>query len=226
MIDKSSFEVGYDYILVTADVQTGGVGTHSRRWISHMPGNVYLSLSFMMYDLKPIPFSQISALAVCKSLSEVIDDKRIKLKWPNDVIIDNKKISGSIVNLSTQGNSAICTIGVGVNVNLDQCMIDMIDQPATSMFLELGCSYDHQLVVDRYFRYFVHIIERYSENSRGILDEICQRMTYINEVIHVHDDDRELDLSGRMIGVDANGFLLLHSCNDRHIIRNGTVLLM
>lgn len=77
--------------LVTADKQTAGIGTHNRKWVSHVPGNVYASLTFPT-DIPQYIIDKLSSLAVLETLQEIIgDEERVRLKWPNDVVVDGKK---------------------------------------------------------------------------------------------------------------------------------------
>ncbi|MDR0677551.1 MAG: hypothetical protein LBF57_02660 [Holosporaceae bacterium] len=109
--------------LVTATMQTAGIGTHNRKWRSDIPGNVYASLSFP-WKLDwgdAVVCEKVSAIAVFSTLKtffDIVPNVRpdMKFKWPNDVIVDGKKISGLMVNiLPISGESHQCTIGIGIN---------------------------------------------------------------------------------------------------------------
>lgn len=145
--------------LVSADMQTAGIGTHNRKWISHIPGNVYATLSFPVEIVRGqlLPVSQLSALAahdaieqlsaiaVRKTVEGMLEGKKIiQIKWPNDVIVDGRKISGSMAVVS----NGVCTLGIGINVNLTQEILDTItEQKATSMLVATGRAYDEKKVL-------------------------------------------------------------------------------
>lgn len=130
--------------IVLAERQTSGRGRRGRNWISPFGENLYYSLALQvsggMRQLEGL--SLVVGLALLRAL-RTAGVARAGLKWPNDVLVDGRKIAGVLLELS--GDPAdVChlVIGVGVNVNM---LVDKvgIDQPWTSMRAELG------VVVDR-----------------------------------------------------------------------------
>ena len=119
--------------VIQALVQTAGHGRLNRRWISHVPGNLCISLV-----LKPghapagqLPLaglSQLLAVSVCRAVGA-----RATLKWPNDVLLGGRKIAGLLAETVTQGKFFGLVLGLGVNLNLDAETLATIDQPATSL---------------------------------------------------------------------------------------------
>lgn len=238
--------------LVTADVQIAGIGTHNRKWISHIPGNVYATLSFptetVEGQLLPIPqlsalavhdaIEQLSAIAVRETVEGILGKKsRIQIKWPNDVIVDGKKISGSMAHVSNvQDGRGICTLGVGINVNLPQDVLDTItEQKATSMFVATGKKYDEKEVLSHYIYNFVKVIDAYKAHPNGFFDKFYESMAFKGEVIRVHDDSKHPDkekpctgdcyVEGVMEGVTDEGFLKLRTSEGKtEHIYSGTVV--
>jgi len=101
--------------VVIADQQSAGYGRQKRHWESP-PGNLYLSL-ILKPEGKPIEtYSQLAfvmAVGIKRALHSFFSSLPLSLKWPNDVLVDGKKISGILIEV--EGESVI--IGVGVNVN-------------------------------------------------------------------------------------------------------------
>jgi BirA family biotin operon repressor/biotin-[acetyl-CoA-carboxylase] ligase len=126
---------------VTADQQTAGRGRFNRKWISPAGMNLYTSICFF---LKPDPnkkiflnnISQILAVSVVEVLKELNFDA--KLKWPNDIFLNHKKLGG-ILSETTQIDDCICFIaGLGLNVNMPYELLENVGQPATSLLIEGG----------------------------------------------------------------------------------------
>ena len=219
------FENGTDYVLVTADAQTSGIGSHGRKWASKTIGNIYASLSFIKQDTDQYKiYTQISALAVCCALELFIPKKFIKLKWPNDVIVNGKKISGSILHVKTIGNNSICTIGVGINVNLSQNELKEINQPATSLYVETGEYNDSEVILSEYIEYFLSLIAEYRTNHSCISRNFYNKMDYLNEEVAIYDDVSNACFSGIITGIDNHGFLLLNDHGNIKTIMSGTVI--
>ncbi len=113
--------------VVAAREQTAGRGRVGRSWVSP-PGNLYLSV-LLRLDLPPARRAELSfvaALAVFDLVDAVLPGSRVMLKWPNDVLVEDAKISGILVE---QADAA--TI-VGIGVNVAHCPADT-PYPATSL---------------------------------------------------------------------------------------------
>ena len=103
--------------VIIADEQYGGRGRGSKKWIS-LKGGIWLSLI-----IKPIiPVNKINLLsliptiAVCKVINELFN-LETRIKWPNDIVIDNKKIAGILIDSSIK-NDIINYIVIGIGINL------------------------------------------------------------------------------------------------------------
>lgn len=100
---------------IIANKQTGGKGRTGKVWISP-EGNLYASLIInQVTDINKLTeFTFIAALAVGNTLLSLKSDLHLQYKWPNDVLIDNKKISGIL--LEKKINSNWLVIGIGINI--------------------------------------------------------------------------------------------------------------
>lgn len=110
---------GIDLFAVAASAQLKGRGTRGRDWIGE-PGNLFLTLTVPMaripsaMTLTPLKVGTVVARSVETALTnaEGCEKSRVTLKWPNDVLVDEKKVSGVLV----EGDGAHLFIGIGVNV--------------------------------------------------------------------------------------------------------------
>jgi len=103
--------------MIIADSQTKGKGRHKRTWISP-EGNLYCSIVLhcndCFKDISNVSFA--SSLAVLETLKEFgVEEKKIDLKWPNDVLINNRKISGILIETNGK-RDGIMVVGIGVNL--------------------------------------------------------------------------------------------------------------
>ncbi|MGW8272830.1 MAG: biotin--[acetyl-CoA-carboxylase] ligase [Thermodesulfovibrionales bacterium] len=128
-------------IVVLADSQRKGRGRHGREWHSPPGENVYMSL-LLMPECKAAdtPFLAIlAAIGVCEALrrSSGLD---IRIKWPNDILVNMRKLCGILTEVQTvQGIATSAIIGIGLNVNSStQTMPREIRDTATSLKDELG----------------------------------------------------------------------------------------
>ena len=113
LIQKEKKEIGY----VHADNQTKGRGTHGRKWISDK-GNLFGSLFFPLQDNCPAfnEFSMINPVILSSVIENYCEKKNISFKWPNDVLVNRKKICGILQELITSNSKEFLIIGIGINI--------------------------------------------------------------------------------------------------------------
>lgn len=98
-----------DHTIVLAEAQSAGRGRYKRQWISHH-GNLYVSFIFKSEERNPRLSYQVAVAIAETILSFGITPT---IKWPNDILIDGKKVSGTIIEYS--GDFVV--IGTGININ-------------------------------------------------------------------------------------------------------------
>ena len=104
--------------LIFSEIQTKGRGTMGKKWISQK-GNLFISIFFEI-DQKRINFKQfaiLNAFLLRKLLSKFIS-KKIKIKWPNDLLYKKEKISGILQEVITYNQRNYLIVGIGVNTNI------------------------------------------------------------------------------------------------------------
>jgi BirA family biotin operon repressor/biotin-[acetyl-CoA-carboxylase] ligase len=119
---KGALRVG-GYVII-ADSQLSGTGRNGREWASPR-GGIWLSviLSSMLHPSKCISFSFGASLAVSEAITHCTGLES-KLKWPNDILIDGKKVSGVLVDASVNSSSIeYVIVGIGVNVNVNSAEV-------------------------------------------------------------------------------------------------------
>lgn len=124
--------------LVVAEEQTAGRGRHKRPWISPAGQNIYATFTFFTSkertDIKNI--TQITALSIVKTLDELHFNPLIK--WPNDILLSKKKVSGILCETIIDENQLIIMVGIGLNINMPLEILLRVSQPATSLMVESG----------------------------------------------------------------------------------------
>jgi BirA family biotin operon repressor/biotin-[acetyl-CoA-carboxylase] ligase len=122
-----------------ADFQSSGRGRMERKWVSPLGEGLYFSILLMpKIDFSNITLiSLMTAIAVAETLMAFCDIK-IDIKWPNDILINKKKVSGILIESAFDGNNlSYVIIGIGVNL-LQKDFPPNLNLPATSLFLETG----------------------------------------------------------------------------------------
>ena len=213
-----------DWVLVTADMQTGGIGSHSRKWISHIPGNVYATLNFPMEVKDPNGFAMmrnVFSLAVLEVMKDYLPNAHVAYKWPNDALVNGKKIAGVLCEYQTLENNIYHGIvGIGINVNLSKEILAEIDQPATSMVLEGGKDISKEDVLKAVIEKAITLMDNMPSVESGLKE--C--FAFAGEEVIVHDDTKNLDICGILEGIGENGALLVNVGGEVYSVLNGTVI--
>ena len=137
--------------VVISDIQTKGRGTKGRSWESDSLGGLYYSLIFQP-DKIFLNDSEAIQLLVATQLQDVIytlTSIKSKIKKPNDIVFDNKKLAGILIEASSKANSSLFSylnIGIGLNINQTNFSVEIKDF-ATSLFLISGCFFDKKKFV-------------------------------------------------------------------------------
>jgi len=140
---------------VTALEQTAGRGRFLRKWLSPRGQNIYASLYFCL----PLNCSYLINLGQILSLSciAVLNKKGFspQIKWPNDILLDGKKVAGILCETVFFADRIGVVLGIGINVNMSQELLDTIDQPATSLAQLSGQTWTLEQILEPVLKQFL-----------------------------------------------------------------------
>ena len=200
--------------LVAADSQSAGKGRRGRVWAS--PRGVGVWMSFILRpELSP---SKASMLTLVAGMAVVAGIRQIsglspQIKWPNDAVIDGKKICGILTEMSTEEDSIrYVVVGIGINVNATEFPEEIRDK-ATSLKLELGRSVKRSDVicaVAESFEEYYEIFEKTCDMS-GLLSAYDEMLVNMEKTVCVLDPKGEY--RGKALGIDEEGCLLVEKEN-------------
>ena len=191
--------------LVTAGEQTAGRGRQGRAWTAP-PGSAVL-MSLVLRDLRDaLPLA--AAVAVCEALPA-----EAKIKWPNDVWLDRRKLAGILVEGRPQEGWAV--LGIGLNVGTEE-FPDELRELATSLRLE-GIDLSTADVLER----LLHALDRWLERpTNEVLAAWRARDALLGEEV------RWANGSGVGAGVDETGALLVETAEGRVALQAGEIHLL
>ena len=123
--------------IIVSNYQRDGHGRYERKWYSEKNKNLLASIPFLVgKELSPrMPI--IFSLSIFETIKEFVSDcDQLKIKWPNDILLNSKKISGMITENVVEGEKVYINFGVGININLEEN--DLFDKNflATSLLIE------------------------------------------------------------------------------------------
>lgn len=212
-----------DRTLVVANHQSAGKGRFERKWVSDNKDNLYLSIV-----LKPEKLTHCANLTQYLSvvLTRVLRKYEIvsSIKWPNDVQAEGKKIAGILCESSIKGKvTKGLVLGIGVNLNMSEYELKMIDIPATS----LNKLTDEPVNRDTFLSYlteeFFDEYDEFLEKGFSIIrDEYIKKIRFLGQKITVTNFDKKEEYTAQDIAQDGS-LIVLDAQNNEKIILAGDV---
>jgi len=137
MIEKSAQEGKSSFMVVLTDHQTGGIGRKGRKWLDAADNSLMFSALFRIKESSIATFADLVSLTICETLRNITGNLSIQVKYPNDIVSDDKKIGGILVKniydekLKYSGTN----LGIGLNIHYTTDMLKKFatDYPATSI---------------------------------------------------------------------------------------------
>lgn len=194
-----------DKIAIQADIQTAGKGRMGRHWVSPK-GNLYISLGLKLQSLtRAGEYSFLTAVVLAETLKELCPEMEPQCKWPNDVLVNGKKISGIL--LETDGKNRLI---IGMGLNLISMPTESVLYPVTSIANE-----GYEVTVEQAAEVFLKVFAVWQEKLKtdgfqAVLSEWERHAYGIGGPITVNLPDRKIE--GIFTGLDKDGCLLL-DCN-------------
>lgn len=220
-----------DGTVVIADAQTAAHGRRGVAWFSPPGVNLYASVLFRRpLAIKAVPvFAFIASLALVDAAEEL--GVHAVIKWPNDVLVDGKKVAGTLVECAMRGEVVDYVIlGVGVNLNVEPSALLEALGPAGRFASSLGAFTDRVIDRNGFAAAWLRALDEWAQiyDARG--------PTVVLAAWHDRDilggrrvDVREPDgggYQGRVLGVEAGGALVVQDTRGRRReVRTGEIRL-
>lgn len=211
-------------MLVVADTQSAGKGRRGRVWQS--PGGTTISMSLCLEPMLPTEnvagLTLVMALAAAEAIHEVTGRKP-GIKWPNDIVVNGKKICGILTEMIFRDNVYAVIIGVGMNVNTEE-FPEEIRNIASSLKAELGKEIPREALIAAILKYFEVFYEQYVKTE----DLSFLKERYENVLVNLDREVRVLDpkqpYTGIAKGITSAGNLIV-VCEDgtEHCVYSGEV---
>ena len=202
-----------DIKICIAEEQTKGRGRRGKSWISPKFKNIYFSLNSY---LKKEDLSGLS-IAVALSVSKVLTKINVMslIKWPNDLLVGNKKICGILIETAKVGELTKVVIGIGINVNMENS--ELIDQEWTSIKLEKKQSVDRNSIITEMINQLCITLNKFEQEE---FDYFLNKFTSLDLL-----KDKEFTLKDKPNetfigkGIDNKGLLIAQNLKDQRIVK-------
>ncbi|MEW6213975.1 MAG: biotin--[acetyl-CoA-carboxylase] ligase [Nitrospirota bacterium] len=166
--------------VVLADSQIKGRGRHGRLWVSPPGVNIYMSI-ILRPKIEPKDSTLITIMAAvgCATALRRVTGLNVTIKWPNDLMVSDKKIGGILTEMKIDHNRIIfAIIGIGININIDvDTFPDDLRGIATSIKNETGISYSRAVIIAETLNEIDHWYRILKGMGRRILLSEWQKLT-------------------------------------------------
>ena len=209
--------------VIITDEQTAGKGQNSKKWHSFKGLNLMFSLYIQpdfLVATNQFVLNKSIALAVANVITDIISFKA-KIKWPNDILINNKKVAGILIENQLSGahiNGSI--IGVGININQSQFGSEYGD--ATSLSLETGQHIDREMVLSKVLKEIQSGLKLLTSKN---FDTVA---TFYDSLLYKRREECRFNtangaISGKIERVNKEGYLVVHSSSGPELYRHGEI---
>lgn len=202
--------------VVLADRQTAGRGRLDRNWISPPDSNLYISILFRpeIAAIEASLFTLIASLAL-KEVIEHLGLDEARIKWPNDILIDGKKVAGVLTEMRPRREVVeFIVVGIGVNVNMSRedmkNQMGSVSNNSTSIMEHLGKEIDRAkfaadllLGLEKWHKFYKE------KGKAAVLKEWTSKWGDLNKRVRVEIE--ETSYEGVAVGIDGQGYLMVET---------------
>jgi len=242
-----------ELIAVSADNQTAGRGTGDRKWEDEEATSVLMTFVFQFPEQCTNEFignnvsclTKVLSLAALEALEDItaeyvkkelcgVRESTIKqppvfsMKWPNDIILNDKKIGGVLAKcIARKGRQDTIILSIGINVNSGDKFLAHIDRPvwpASSIRAEIGSSFDIAMVRTATARTLSKHLRPFFQDGFAAFHEKCsQREVYTGRQVTFSTGKETL--VGTFLGLGASGAILLKTADGKfHELFSGEII--
>jgi BirA family biotin operon repressor/biotin-[acetyl-CoA-carboxylase] ligase len=201
-----------DGALVIAEYQTAGRGRLSRSWLSPPSCSILASL-VLRPKIQPYQMPVVTLLTAAAAVNAIrcITKLPAKIKWPNDVVIDGRKVCGILTEMGIEkGCEPFLVVGIGINVNIEKDSFPIsLKSTATSLSILLGYELSRIQLLQQFLLEFENrYILLNDGNLMPIISEVKSLSSILGCQVRVECDEKVA--VGQVVDIDEDGALVLH----------------
>ena len=223
---KKNIDTLADKTVISAKRQLSGRGRLNRVWLDLGEGNLFVSVVLkpsLKFDEKFANLTQYLSVILCKTLEQY--GLQPEIKWPNDVLINGKKVAGILSETVMQGQIFKgLVLGFGINISAGERDVEQVtDKAVTSVSLELGKQVDGKLFLNDLLNLFFRDCNKFLESGfEFIKHDYIKRVNFLEKelCVKVFNDTK----CGVAKGINDNGALILEKNNEKFVLTIGDIL--
>ena len=202
-----------DFHIFITEKQTKGRGRHGKKWSSPNSGNIYMTISTSQNTSQINPISLISGLICKKAIDKLIRKPSIMLKWPNDILFNDKKIGGILVETEINKENIKTIIGIGINLNINK------EESWWGDLSKFALESKRNELINLILTEFLNIFDNSYDNW---LDDWKKSCMHINKEIEIFDGEH-LKKKAIFKDIDAQGNAIIETKEGEEVIATGQI---
>ena len=194
--------------VIVADYQTNGRGQFGNKWQSirneNLTFSIVLNPSFLKVQQQFL-LSQTISIAIANYLSLYFLKENINIKWPNDILVNNKKICGILIENTISGNTLTDSV-VGIGININQVDFNHLNEKVASMKSLLHKSFQLKNELELLLNYLDKYYQKLMQGKYQLIEDLYLKYLFnLNIAAKYKKEDRFF--SGVIMGVNTSGQL-------------------
>ena len=202
-----------EFHIFIAEKQTKGRGRHGKKWSSPDTGNIYMTISTSQNTSQISPISLISGLICKKAIDKLIRKPSIMLKWPNDILFNDKKIGCILVETEINKENIKTIIGIGINLNINK------EESWWGDLSKFALESKRNELINLILTEFLNIFDNSYDNW---VDDWKKSCMHINKEIEIFDGEH-LQKKAIFKDIDAQGNAVIESNEGEEVIATGQI---
>jgi len=196
-----------DGLAIFAEEQTAGRGRAGSKWHSGQADSILCSILLTAYKCNAELLSLVCAVAVAEAVGKIADSQA-KIKWPNDIILNGKKVAGMLVESKTDKGRTAYILGIGINCHQKKNSFPrQLQSTATSIDIESRSIIDRISLAKRLLTSVDHWLEVAQESSKKVIDQWRKLSIQLGHRVTLIFNGRKF--TGNCIGMDPEKGLIL-----------------
>jgi BirA family biotin operon repressor/biotin-[acetyl-CoA-carboxylase] ligase len=206
--DRYARDKSNDGLVVFAEEQTAGRGRAGNKWLSKRSDSILCSILLINENLSAELLSLTFAVAVAEAVGKQ-SRSRAKIKWPNDILLNGKKVAGILLEAKPHKNGKTFIIGIGINCHQQKSDFPAeLQQTATSIDIESHAITDRIHLAKRLIGSIDHWLEAAEQNKQQVLDRWRSLSIQLGHRVTLLFDGKKF--TGNCTGIDPEKGLILH----------------
>lgn len=223
---KTNIEKLADKDVISTEIQTDGHGRFERKWVDLGAENIYMTIILKPSDKISSVYANLTqylSVCLCKELEEM--GLQPEIKWPNDVLLNGKKVCGILAESAIKGGKLKgIALGIGINLNAEPYTLGQIDRPATSINIEKGMPVNKEEFMQKLLERFFKDYDEFLQKGFLFIKKDYQNRTSIKQAQMLTIAIFNKEKQGEFKGFDDSGNLLLQTSGAIEAINMGEII--